>query len=131
MSDLSKGLDWFLDNQGIIETVVNVISPTVSTRDLIPGTPQEGYPEGQDEAHTNNIVERSADVTTRTQDFFDQVKGLFGLGYPASEPQPTSPVSHEVTPADLPAPAGSSILTGISVGTIAMIAIALLLLFKK
>jgi len=124
MSDLSEGLDWALENKGAITTIYDNLSWMWKPRETIVETPRVGYPEGQDSANTNNTIERAADVITMGKDFYTQVKGLFGLGYPATETQPVSGVQHEVTPAALP------VVAGMSAGTIAIIVIALILLFK-
>ena len=123
MSELSKGLDWVLANPTeTINTVAKALSWSVEPRQTIVETPRAGYPEGVDAAPTNSTIERSADVMTKGVDFYQQLKGLFGLGYPATETQPVSPIKKEITPGTI---------AGMSAGTIAVIAIALLFLFKK
>lgn len=134
MSDLSQGLDWFLDHSSEISTVVGVLSGDVEPRGIISETPRDGVAEGVDSAPGNNIVDRAADVITQGTDFFGQVKGLLGLGYPAEEPQPVSPISHEVSPTE-PIPDTSSPppmkIGGLSIPIIAIAAIGILFLFKK
>lgn len=124
MSDLSEGLDWALDNKGTITTIYDNLSWMWKPRETIVETPRAGYPEGTNAANTDNTIERAADVITLGKDFYTQIKGLFGLGYPATETQPVSGVKHEVTPAALP------VVAGMSAGTIAIIVIALILLSK-
>jgi len=126
MSDLSKGLDWFLANPTeTIGTVAKALSWSVEPRQTIVEKPRAGYPEGVNAAPVNSTLERSADVITKGVDFYQQLKGLFGLGYPTTETQPVSPIKKELTPATAP------VIAGMSAGTIAVIAIALLFLFKK
>ena len=124
---LSDVLDFAQKDE--VKTVYDNFSWMWEPRATIIETPRAGFPEGQDIAHTNSTVDRSADVVTKGLNFYTQLKGLFGLGYPAADVQPVSPVRHEVTTADLPAPA--PIIAGMSAGTIAVIAIVLLFLFKK
>ena len=130
MSDISNLLSDVLDftQKPEVKTVYDNLSWMWEPRDKITETPRAGYPEGQDTAPTNNTLDRAADVITTGKDFYTQLKGLFGLGYPANEPQPVSPIQHEVTPADLPA---APVIAGMTAGTIAVIAIAILFLLKK
>ena len=128
MSDLSKGLDWFLNNTDTVKTVYNVLSDTVVPRGIIAETPRTGSPDGVDASPTNNIINKAADVLTQGKDFYTQIKGLFGLGYPATEPQPVSAVAHEVTPAPQPS---ISLPAGISPLILAAGAVVLLMLLKK
>ena len=123
MSRLSEGLDWALSNKDTLRTVYDVLKgkDTYEPREVIQETPRVGYPEGQNLAATNNTVDRAAGIVTMGQDFYEQVKGLFGLGYPASNAQPVSPVKHEIS---------TPVLAGMSAGTIAIIAIGLLFLVK-
>lgn len=66
-----------------------------SKGDKVEGTPTAGYPDGATEQNTNLDVNRGADTVTMVKDFYDQVKGLFGLGYPQSQPQPAVELQHE------------------------------------
>lgn len=132
MSDLSKGLDWFLDNTDKFQTVYSVISDNLVPRQTIVEKPTAGYPEGVNSAPTNNIINQAADVITQGKDFYTQVKGLFGLGYPATEPQPVSAVKHELTATSTPASQTAlSLPAGISPLMLAAGAIVLLMLLKK
>lgn len=137
MSDLSRALDWFGEHPettNIISTVVDVISPNTQPRETISGTPTAGTPEGRDEINLNNVIQNGADVVTQGRNFYDQVKGLFGLGYTPPETQPVSPVTHEVEPAVLPVPTadGTPIKAGgLDMKVIAVIAVIAFMLFKK
>ena len=131
MSDVSRILDDVLSfaQKPEIKTVYDNLSWMWEPRATITETPRAGYPEGRDSAPTNITVNRAADVITKGVDFYTQLKGLFGLGYPASEAQPVSPMKHELTAGT--APAAAPVIAGMSIGTIAVIAVALLFLFKK
>jgi len=89
-----KTTDW----GKVVETGVMLydrIKGIFSKGDTVEGTPRTGYPEGAEEQNTQIDVNRGADVVTQALDFYYQVKGLFGLGYPQSEPQPAVEVQHE------------------------------------
>ncbi len=131
MSDITRILSDVLDftSKPEVKTVYDNFSWMWEPRATITETPRAGFPEGQDTAPTSSTVDKAADVVTKGINFYTQIKGLFGLGYPANEVQPVSAIQHEVTPADLPAP--KTYIAGMSAGTIAVIAIALLFLFKK
>jgi hypothetical protein len=127
MSDLSNLLDSFSEHKEEIATVYDKFSWMWEPRATITETPRAGFPEGQDSAPTNSTVDKAADVITMGTNFYTQLKGLFGLGYPANVAQPVSPIQHEITKDTTPAP----VIAGMSVGTIAVIAIVLLFLMKK
>ena len=136
MSDISNLLSDVLafGQKPEVKTVYDNLSWMWEPREKIVETPRAGYPDGQDSAATNNTIDKAADVITTGKNFYTQLKGLFGLGYPAVEAQPVSPINHEVTPADLPTPTadGSPIkLGGLDIKIIAIAGIALLLLMKK
>lgn len=95
---IGEGLDKALAVVKPVTTLYNQITWQYEPRGIVAGTPQAGYPEGRDEINTNNIVDRTADVLTAGKSFYDQVKGLFGLGYPANEAQPVSPIKNELDP---------------------------------
>ena len=93
-SEPVKTTDW----GRVAETGVmlyDVISGIFSKGDKVEGTPRTGYPDGAEEQNTNLNVNRAAEVFTTAKDFYYQVKGLFGLGYPQSEPQPAVVIQHE------------------------------------
>jgi hypothetical protein len=82
----------------VVETGVMLydkIKGIFSPRETVEGEPRAGTIEGRNEQHTDIEVNRGPDIVTTTKDFYDQVKGLFGLGYPQSQPQPSVPVHHE------------------------------------
>jgi len=122
MSDLSDLLDSLKGKEEVVKTVYDNLSWMWKPRETVVATPRAGWPEGTNEANTNTTIDRAADVIKAGTGFYSQLKGLFGLGYPATEPQPTSPVQHEVKPA--------AAVAGMSAGTIAVIAVLLLLIFK-
>ena len=63
-----------------------------SRRETVTGTPRAGYPEGRDETYYNQDQPGGADVVTAYgRAFFDQIKGLFSLGY--KSPQGAQPAS--------------------------------------
>jgi len=93
--ELGEGLQKAIDVTKPISTLYNQLTWQVEPRNIVAGTPQAGYPEGRDEVYTNNTVDRAADVLKSGLGFFEQVKGLFGLGYPANDAQPVSPLTTE------------------------------------
>ena len=101
---LEQGLDWALDAGKQISTVYDNLSWQYEPRSIDQGTPEVGYPEGRDEVHTENTIDKAADVIQMGTNFYEQVKGFFGLGYPATEAQPASPITHEYDPAKPPPP---------------------------
>jgi len=127
MGDITRMLSDVLDftQKEEIKTVYDNLSWMFEPRATITETPRAGYPEGQDTAPTNSTIDKAADVITMGTNFYTQLKGLFGLGYPALDAQPVSPIKQEITQASAP------IIAGMSAGTIAVIAIALLFLLKK
>ena len=131
MSDISNLLSDVLDftQKPEVKTVYDNFSWMWEPRATITETPRAGFPEGQNSAPTNSTLDKAADVITMGNNFYTQLKGLFGLGYPANVAQPVSPIQHEITKDTTPAPV--PIIAGMSAGTIAVIAIVLLLLLKK
>jgi hypothetical protein len=94
----------------------------LSGRDTVEGTPREGYPEGRDEVHWNDLRSWGAAVSesvgTWGQGVIDQVKGLFNLGYQQEGPQPAFTISHEV---------GAT--KGLTIGMIVILAVVVVLFF--
>jgi len=129
MSDLSNLLDSFTEHKEEIKTVYDNFSWMWEPRATITETPRAGFPEGQNLAPTDSTIDKAADVVTMGTDFYTQLKGLFGLGYPANEAQPVSPIAHKIT--EDTTPPAAPVIAGMSVGTIAVIAVVLLLLIKK
>lgn len=119
-----EGLDWALEQTKKVTTLFDQLRGLWEPREVIEETPREGYPEGKNVQHLNETVEKGADVIKAGRvwagEFFDQVKGLFNLGFDQTGTQPVSPVSHELEP---------DMKTGLIV--IAAIIILVLLLRKR
>ena len=123
MDDLNEGLDWALETTKKVTTVYDQLKWMWEPREKIVATPRTGTAEGVDARNTNIEVNRGADVYETAKDFYAQVRGLFGLGYPSNEKQPVPIVQ--------PAPViqqGST--AGMSFGTIAIIAAGAYFLLK-
>jgi hypothetical protein len=101
------------------------IKDIFSPRETVEGEPRAGTIEGRNEQQTNIDVNRSADVITTAKGFYDQVKGLFGLGYPQTEPQPAAPVQHEAKQAFY-----ANQQVGVSNKVLLMVAVGAYLLLK-
>ena len=97
-----------------------------SKGDTVEGTPRAGTLEGATEQNTNIDVNRGADVYTTAKNFYDQVKGLFGLGYPQTEPQPSVAVQHEAKQAFY-----ANQQLGFDNKTLLLMAVGVFLLLKK
>jgi len=117
---IGESLDWALGVSKQVGTLYQQIKGQFQPREVIVETPRAGYPEGQDIMHTNDLSQRCADVVTVGKQLYAQVKGLFGLGYPATEKQPVPGVKHEI--------AG---IAGLSLGSIAIIALLIILFMRK
>lgn len=117
---IGDSLDWALDVSKKIGTVYEQLKETWGPRETIVETPRAGYPEGRDILHTNETASRTADVISAGKKLYEQVKGLFGLGYPQTQTQESTPVEHEI--------AG---LAGLSLGTIAVIVLLIYFLMRK
>lgn len=113
---ISSGVDKVVTIWNKIETIGK--SPEVTVE-----TPRAGSPEGTNVQNVDpKAADRGADTITTIQQIYDQVKGLFGLGYPSTTPQPTAPVTTE---------AGSALPFGLSMGALAIIGLLILLMVKK
>lgn len=122
---IDEGLDWALDTTKKIATVWDQLSGLFGKkREVIKETPRAGSPEGKNVQNVNDAGNRSADTTqrilTQAGEIINQVKGLFGLGYPQTEPQPTAGVQTEL---------GG--LAGLSIGTLAIAGLVIWLLARK
>ncbi|MCJ7805913.1 hypothetical protein MUP46_04710 [Patescibacteria group bacterium] len=121
---IDEGLDWALDTTKKIATVWDQLSGLFGKkREVITETPRAGSPEGKNVQNVNDTPNRSADVDkvfAYAGQIIDQVKGLFGLGYPQTMPQPAGGVQTEL---------GG--LAGLSMGTLAIAALIILLLTRK
>jgi len=93
-------------------------------REVIVETPREGSPEGKDVRNLNQIVEKGAEVIKAGKSWiggvYDQVKGLFNLGFDQTGKQPVFSIEHEIEPT-----------VKIGIGVIAAAVILVLLLRKR
>ncbi|KPK75273.1 MAG: hypothetical protein AMJ79_11845 [Phycisphaerae bacterium SM23_30] len=122
---IEQGLDWAIEQTKKVTTLWDQIKSTWDKpREVIAEKPRAGYPEGQNLIHYNDEVDRGANVAEQIlvlgKQFYDQVKGLFGLGYPSTGTQPVATVEHEV-----------SLAGGLNWGIVLIIAIVLYLVTKK
>jgi hypothetical protein len=123
----SVGLDDWLDRIGIgvdkVVTIWDKIQTIGKSPEVTVETPRAGSPEGVNVQNVDpKAADRGADTITKIQQIYDQVKGLFGLGYPSTESQPTAPVTTE---------AGSALPFGLSMGALAVIGLVILFIAKK
>lgn len=123
----SGGLGDWLDKIGSsvskVVTIVDQIKTIGKSPEVTVETPRAGSPEGTNVRNVDPLAaDRSADTVTKIQNIYDQVKGLFGLGYPSTESQPTAPVTTQ---------AGSALPFGLSMGALAVIGLVILIAVKK
>lgn len=115
-------LDWALAQTKKVTTLYDQLSGLWQPREVITETPREGYPEGQDVRHLNETIEKGAEVIKAGRALigkaYDQVKGLFNLGFEQGK-QPVFSIEHELEPT-----------VKIGIGVIAA-AIILVLLLRK
>ena len=124
---LSGGLGDILDsistNVSKVVTIWDKIQTIGKSPEVVVEKPRAGSPEGTNVQNVDpKAADRAADTITKIQQIYDQVKGLFGLGYPSTESQPTAPVTTE---------AGSALPFGLSMGALAVIGLVILLIAKK
>ena len=121
---IGESLDWALGTTKKITTLYDELKGLWEPREVIRETPREGYPEGKDVRHLNDIVDRGAEVVqagaTWVGGIYDQVKGLFNLGFDQTGKQPVFSIQHELDPG-----------IKIGAGVIAAIIILFLLLRKR
>jgi len=121
---IDEGLDWALNTTKKIGTLWDQLSGLFGKkREVIKETPRAGSPEGKDVQNVNDTGNRSADVDkvmTYAGQIINQVKGLFGLGYPQTTPQPAAGIQTEL---------GG--LAGLSVTSLLIIGVILYLLARK
>jgi len=115
-------LDWALAQTKKVTTLYDQISGVWEPREVIAETPREGYPEGKDVRHLNETIEKGADIikagTSLLGKAYDQVKGLFNLGFKQGK-QPAFSIEHELEPT-----------VKVGIGIVAAIVILILLLRK-
>lgn len=121
---IDEQLDWALEKGGKLLTFWNQIEDTFGKkREVIVETPRAGAPDGKDVQHVDSPGTSGADtqtILTKAGEIINQVKGLLGIGYPQTVPQPVSGVQTEL---------GG--LAGLSMGTLAIIGLILYLMTRK
>jgi len=90
---------------GRVATIADrIVGPWVP-REVIKGKPDAGFPEGRNEQHSSNLSNKGAQVVdifkTGMQGIYDQVRGLFNIGYPQPAPQPVPNIRTEITPSGI------------------------------
>lgn len=95
---IGEGLEWALEQTKKATTLYDQLKNLWEPREVINETPREGYPDGKNVQHLNTIQGRGAELYSTVSGIYDQVKGLFNLGFDQTETQPVSPVTHELTP---------------------------------
>lgn len=117
-------LDWALAQTKKVTTLYDELKGFWEPREVIKETPREGYPAGKDVRHLNEITEKGAEVIKAGKAWiggvYDQVKGLFNLGFDPTGKQPVFAIEHEIEPS-----------VKIGIGVIAAAVILVLLLRKK
>ena len=119
---IGTSVNWFLDATASVSTLYDNIKGMFSNTDVVDGKPKAGYPEGRTEQNTQIDINRGPETQGGSGGFYEQVKGLFNLTFPQTEPQTVSTKASE-----LPSTAG---IAGIGTGTIVIGAIILYLLAK-
>jgi hypothetical protein len=116
-------LDSISNNVSKVVTIWDKIQTIGKSPEVTVETPRAGFPEGVNVQNVDpKAADRAADTVTKIQQIYDQVKGLFGLGYPSTESQPTAPVTTQ---------AGSALPFGMSMGALAIIGLVIILAVKK
>jgi len=119
-----ESLEWALQQTKSIITLFDQVREIYDPREVIEETPRVGYPEGKNLRHLNETVDKGAKVlkagSAWVGDVFEQVKGLFNLGFDPTGKQPVFSIQHELEPT-----------TKIGIGVIAGIIILILLLRKR
>jgi len=120
---VGEGLAWALDQTKKVTTLYDQLSGLWQPREVITETPRAGAPEGKDVRHLNETIEKGAKIiksgTAWLGGVFDQVKGLFNLGFDQGK-QPAFSIEHELEPT-----------VKIGIGVIAAAIILVLLLRKR
>lgn len=118
-----ESLAWALDQTKKVTTLYDQLRGFWEPREVITETPRKGYPEGQDVRHLNETVKKGAEIIkagkTLIGKAYDQVKGLFNLGFDQGK-QPVFSIEHELEPT-----------VKIGIGVIAAAIILVLLLRKR
>jgi len=120
---IGETLEWALDQTKKVITLYDQLKNLWEPREVIIEKPREGYPDGKDVRNLNDVVDRGAEVIQSGKAWiggvYDQVKGLFNLGFDQTGKQPVFSIQHELEPT-----------TKIGIGVIAAIIILILLLRK-
>ena len=120
---IGETLGWALAQTKKITTLYDQIMGTREPREVIVETPRAGYPEGQDVRHLNETIDKGAEMIEAGKAWiggvYDQVKGLFNLGFDQTGKQPVFSIEHELEPT-----------VKIGIGVIAAAVILILLLRK-
>lgn len=120
---VGETLDWALAQTKSITTLFDQVKSIWEPREVITETPRAGYPEGKDIRHLNETVEKGAEMIKAGKAWiggvYDQVKGLFNLGFDQTGKQPVFSIEHELEPG-----------VKIGIGVIAAAVILVLLLRK-
>lgn len=125
---IGQGLDWALQQTKKVTTLWDQVKTIYGeAREVISGKPTAGYPEGRNEKHINDAVEKGVGIIQQgvawAEGLLGQVKGLFNIGFPQQGGQPAFSIKHEVQP---------STKTTIGIGVaIAAIVVIFLLSRKK
>jgi hypothetical protein len=124
---IGESLDWALGTTKQVTTLFDELRGLWEPREVIREKPYAGSPDGKNVRNLNEVVERGAEVIKAggaiVGRIFDQVKGLFNLGYPQSGKQPVFAIQHEIDP---------TVKTGLGVfGVIVLILVVLMLMRKK
>lgn len=121
---IGETLEWALAQTGKVTTLFDQLKGIWEPREVITETPRAGYPEGQDVRHLNTTIEKGAEVIKAGKAWiggvYDQVKGLFNLGFDPTGKQPVFSIEHEIEPT-----------VKIGIGVIAAAVILVLLLRKR
>lgn len=116
-------LEWALEQTKKVTTLYDQLRNLWDPREVIEEKPRAGYPDGKDVRHLNEKIERGAEVVKAGAQviggIYDQVKGLFNLGFEQTGKQPAFSIQHELEPT-----------TKIGIGVIAAVIILILLLRK-
>ena len=116
-------LEWALEQTKKVTTLYDQLRGLWEPREVIAEKPRAGFPDGKNVQHLNEKIERGAEVVKAGAQviggIYEQVKGLFNLGFEQTGKQPAFSIQHELEPE-----------TKIGIGVIAAILILVLLLRK-
>ena len=117
-------LEWALAQTKKVSTLYEQLSGLWEPREVIKEKPRAGSPEGKDVRHLNETAKKGAEIIEAGKTWiggvYDQVKGLFNLGFGQTEKQPVFSIEHEIEPT-----------VKVGIGVIAAVIILILLLRKR